>query len=83
MSGWSEQASHTGGSMHRPTRHDGVAVLLLSFACSPQRCDGRTWGKAQEASSSPSRVFLRWPSMPSFSSSAQLMNAEQFSHRLI
>ncbi len=47
MSGWSEQASHTGGSMHRPTRHDGVAVLLLSFACSPQRCDGRTWGKAQ------------------------------------
>ena len=83
MSERSEQASHTGGGMHRPTRHDGVAVLLRSFARSPQRCDGRTWGKAQEASSAPSRVFLHWPSMPSFSSSTQLMNAEQFSHRLI
>jgi hypothetical protein len=31
MSDRSEQASHIGGSMHRPTRHDGVAVLLLSL----------------------------------------------------
>jgi hypothetical protein len=35
MSDRSEPASHTGGGMNRPTRHDSVAVLLLSFARSP------------------------------------------------
>jgi hypothetical protein len=46
MSDRNEQASRTGGGMHRPSRHDGIAVLLLSFARSPQRCDGRTLGNA-------------------------------------
>ncbi len=37
MSDPSEPESHTGGSMHCPSRHDGVAVL----ARAPKRCDGR------------------------------------------
>ena len=44
MSDRNEPAFHTGGGMHRLSRHDGVAVLLLSFTSSPQRCDGRTCG---------------------------------------
>ena len=32
MSNRNEPESHSGGGMHRPSRHGGVGVLLLSFA---------------------------------------------------
>ena len=73
MSDRNEPASHRCGGMHRPNQHDGVVVL----ARFPKRYDGCTEGKELWMSSSVSLIFLCWPSMLSFSSRPQLMNAEQ------